>query len=134
MSGWAWWCWADVGLLGWLAGAVCACLCRPILHATLPTLAGPVASSPHCLCFDAHHAHLLSLTSHSWARACQTVFLRARTSAIKQSLLGDASPLDAVVYGAPFPLAGPQVNRLVCRLMCSGVPLEHVHSRVCLAV
>ena len=40
------------------------------------------------------------------------MFLRARTSAIKDSLLGDASPLDAVVYGAPFPLAGPQVRSL----------------------
>lgn len=38
------------------------------------------------------------------------MFLRARTSAIKDSLLGDASPLDAVVYGAPFPLAGPQAR------------------------
>lgn len=93
---------------------------HPARH--LPAAADYVASSHPCLCPDAHRAHLPSLAPHSWARACQTVFLRARTSAIKQSLLGDASPLDAVVYGAPFPLAGPQVNSSVCRLVCGAVP------------
>lgn len=44
-----------------------------------------------------------------WARACQTIFLRSRTSAIKHSQLGQASPLDAVV-AVPLSLVGPQAS------------------------
>lgn len=58
----------------------------------------------------------------SWVRACQTIFLRSRTSAIKRSLLGDASPLDAVVFGAPFGLAGPQA-----RLKFNSTPASRFH-------
>lgn len=56
-----------------------------------------------------HPPPRLPATPCSWARACQTIFLRSRTSAIKHSQLGQASPLDAVV-AVPLSLVGPQAS------------------------
>lgn len=75
-----------------------------------PACSARAAASPlACLPLDHGTPALIPLPC-SWARACQTIFLRHRTSTIKRSLLGDASPLDAVVYGAPFGLVGPQAR------------------------